>query len=165
MKHNEYIDNLLKTTAYIFSGPIAFSLMSLNLDAQMIALYVFLMVIDFITGVIKANILNKNYEDRYLKPSSYAARRGFISKFVMLLFPLTIGALSAMFNVAGEIGMLTTSTLIVVLALAEAFSILGNILVIRTGEPIEESDAVSYVLKQLRIKIFLIIDRILGRVQ
>lgn len=163
MKHGELLEDVIKTTAYLFAGPVAYFLTTLNLNGLSLALYVFIMFLDFITGVLKAERLNSKYPAEYPKVTSYGARRGFISKLVMLLLPLSVGAISTLLNVTGEIGAVTTNTLIVALSLAELFSIFGNIEVIRTGNPIEERDAVSYVIKQVRQKILKTIDRIIGK--
>jgi hypothetical protein len=152
--------NIFKTTLYIISGWIAFILNELNIDGEIILWYVIAMCIDFLTGITKAKVLHSVNPVLNSKPKSHLARKGFLSKSVMLALPITIGILGNAIHISDEITEVSTTTLVIPLILAEVFSILGNIQAIRTGKEVEEFDAVTYVIVSLRKKILKTIDKI-----
>lgn len=123
--------------------PIASAIAYLGLDAEKLTILALLMGIDMITGTIKA----------YVVKSDITSRRwiaGFLSKMVVLLVPFTIALMAkgVDFDIKWFVGLCIS-----ILVVAEAYSIVGNIHTIKTGEAVREIDAVSAIIQALR-KIF-----------
>lgn len=123
--------------------PIASAITYLGLDAEKLTILALLMAIDMITGTVKA----------YVVKSDITSRRwiaGFLSKMVVLLVPFTIALMAkgVDFDIKWFVGLCIS-----ILVVAEAYSIVGNIYTIKTGEEVKEIDAVSAIIQALR-KIF-----------
>lgn len=120
--------------------PLASSISYLGIDKEKLAILAILMSIDMVTGTIKA----------YVTKSDITSRRwiaGFLSKMVVLLVPFTIALMAkgVDFDIKWFIGLCIS-----VLVVAEAYSIVGNIHTIKTGEAVREIDAVSAIVQALR---------------
>lgn len=112
---------------------------------------IYLMLIDFATGVIRAGM---NHGWQSVKSSIGIA--GIISKVTILLIPVVL-----IFTGKG-IGMDFTALIggvLYILVLSESYSILGNIQSIRSGKDIPEFDAVALTLKQVRNALLKILDK------
>lgn len=126
--------SILMSVAYI---PFIGSCNYFNISSESLGILVILLVIDYITGVAKTYVINK--EDI----RSYRAIAGIIAKVSVLLVPIILAV------AAKQIGydMSTfVDTVISMLVLAECYSIIGNVRVIQTGKVVYEIDAVSFVL-------------------
>ena len=131
---------IVKNTSYIavFLGASHY----LNLSPESAAVLGALIVTDVITGVVKAATVNGWRSIR-----SSVMERGLIAKSLIIIAPITVA-------VAGRgVGINLSSlaqSIISVLILSEAYSIIGNLYSIRTGQVTHEFDAIAYVLDQIK---------------
>lgn len=137
------------TALNLFLLPLASLVQFLEIDAKKLSILVVLMCIDMLTGTFKA----------YRTKENITSRRwivGFLSKLVVLLVPFTIALMAkgVDFDVKWFIGFSLS-----IMVIAEAYSILGNIYTFKTGEAVEEIDAVSAIIKVLRNFIENMIER------
>ncbi len=127
----------LKNFAYIPAFIIG-----LGINPEAVSILAAFMLIDIVLGVAHSAALHGGRSIR-----SRTLIHGIVSKFLVLMIP-------AILVYTGKgVGMnfvpLITAT-ISVLILAEAYSMLGHIQSIRSGEDVIEFDAVSLVLKSIR---------------
>ena len=122
----------------------------LNLDWESLTLLAILLIIDFVTGIAKVYVINK----KNLK--SYKAIAGVLAKISVLLIPivLAIVAKQAQYDM-----YFFTNTVITMLMLAEAFSIIGNIRSIHQRKEVEEVDAMSFVLSKVSKLLIIILKK------
>lgn len=124
---------------------LAFMVGAVGLSTEAFAIFGALIVIDTLTGIIRAIKVHGGRSVTSMKLTS-----GVISKLLIISVPLIIawagrGAGLPMTAVAqGALSMLI---------LAEAYSILGNIHAIRTGKNLKEFDAVTWILDRVRTTI------------
>ena len=128
------------TALNLFLLPLASLVQFLEIDAKKLSILVVLMCIDMLTGTFKAYRTKENITSR-----RWIA--GFLSKLVVLLVPFTIALMAkgVDFDVKWFIGFSLS-----IMVIAEAYSILGNSYTFKTGEAVEEIDAVSAIIKVLR---------------
>lgn len=128
------------TALNLFLLPLASLVQFLEIDAKKLSILVVLTCIDMLTGTLKAYRTKENITSR-----RWIA--GFLSKLVVLLVPFTIALMAkgVDFDVKWFIGFSLS-----IMVIAEAYSILGNIYTFKTGEAVEEIDAVSAIIKVLR---------------
>lgn len=128
------------TALNLFLLPLASLVQFLEIDTKKLSILVVLMCIDMLTGTFKAYRTKENITSR-----RWIA--GFLSKLVVLLVPFTIALMAkgVDFDVKWFIGFSLS-----IMVIAEAYSILGNIYTFKTGEAVEEIDAVSAIIKVLR---------------
>lgn len=112
----------------------------LDMDINMLTSFGVLLVFDYITGLGKAYHLGHSITSNKMK-------YGIVSKLSLIIVPLII-------NVAAK-GLGSDSTIlldfvIVILILAEVYSIIGNIYSMRSGEEMPEYDAITAIGKRLR---------------
>ncbi len=112
---------------------------------------VYLMIIDFVTGVVRAGM---NHGWQSVKSSIGIA--GIISKVTILLIPVTL--IFAGKGVGMDFTMLIGGVLYI-LVLSESYSILGNVQSIRSGKDMPEFDAVALTLKQVRKFLLKILEK------
>lgn len=126
---------MLKNVAYIPA-------VLLGLSPESYLILTVFMIIDFFFGIMRAVTLNGM---QALK--SYKMAAGVLSKFMALTVPLILvwaGRGSGFdFTLLGQWG-------IGALVLAQAYSILGHVNAIRSGQDKTEWDAVSWILSSLR---------------
>lgn len=132
------------TVAKNFSYFVAFvvSMEWLGLDARAVTIFAVLMVIDTITGVLRAGIVDGGRTVR-----SALLKRGILAKLLVLTALFSV-ALTAK-GIGFDIGAVTQSA-VSVLMLGELYSILGNVHSIRTGKHKVEFDAVAFLLGRVR---------------
>ena len=128
------------TALNLFLLPLSSLVQFLEIDAKKLSILVVLMCIDMLTGTFKAYRTKENITSR-----RWIA--GFLSKLVVLLIPFTIALMAkgVDFDVKWFIGFSLS-----IMVIAEAYSILGNIYTFKTGEAVEEIDAVSAIIKVIR---------------
>lgn len=122
----------------------------LGLSVESLSILAVLMVIDTVLGIARSMTLHG--------PASFTSRvlsHGLISKVLVLFIPVLIVWAG---RGAGLNFHPIASGTISVLVLAEAYSVLGHIQAIRTGEDIKEYDAVSMILRRLRGMIMKILE-------
>lgn len=129
------IPTSLKNAGYIVAAYIGVS-------HNVLIAFALLMVIDVITGMIASKRIegcNSITSDRL--------KFGVGSKLLLLAIPFSL-ALCA--TAIGQDLRVLTSSSISIMALAELYSIISNIVSYRTGERVPEFDAVSIVLGKVR---------------
>lgn len=128
---------IIKNLGYIPAFIIG---IGLNFDAILI-LSCF-MVIDTLLGVVRSVVIHGGNSFR-----SRLLAHGIVSKMLILFIPTLLvytGRGSGINFLPFAEGTIS------ILVLAEAYSILGHIQSIRTGEDVKEYDAVSLILKNIR---------------
>lgn len=134
----------ISTKAFIknISYGLAFLIGAVGLSAQAFAIFGALIIIDTLTGIIRAVRLKGGRSVTSLRLTS-----GVISKLLIILVPLIIAwagqgsGLNLTLVAQGALSMLI---------LAEAYSIIGNIHAIRVGKDLKEFDAIAWVLTKVR---------------
>lgn len=122
-------------------GYLIAAILGIQYDA--VAAFGLLMIFDVFTGILASAKVNG--------VRSITSKRlafGVISKLLLLLIPLSI-ALAG--RAVGQDFLSVVHSAIFVLAVAEAYSIIGNIYTVKSGERVPEFDAISVVLKKVRI--------------
>ena len=113
----------------------------LKLDAEVMTIFASLLVLDIITGWFKAIAIGD-------KPKSWRLANGIISKVLFILIPLVMALVAKALH---DIDIKVLFYVVVdALILSEAYSILGNIYTIQTGNRVEEFDVLSKILKLIR---------------
>lgn len=125
----------LKNIGYVIAG-------ILGIKYDIIVAFSFLMLIDVVTGILVSARV-----DGWVSITSKRLAFGVLSKLLLLLIPISIALAASV--VEEDFSFLVRST-ISILALAEAYSITGNIYAIKVGERIPEFDAISVILRKIR---------------
>lgn len=120
----------------LLSGVLAY----LEISQEPFTIFAILLVIDYITGVWKAKTLG-------ISITSNKMKYGLISKLSLLIIPIVL-AMGAKATGADYHCILLSGMYILVLS--EAYSIIGNIYCMNTGEELPEYDAVAMLGKQIR---------------
>lgn len=126
---------ILKNLGYI---PAVF----LGLSTESYGILAMLMVIDTITGVIRAGVVHG-----WGSVNSHNLSFGVLSKMCLILTPFVV--VIAGRGAGIDLSMVAKGALSV-LILSEAYSILGNTQSIRIRKDIQEFDAINLVLSKLR---------------
>lgn len=125
---------------FIISGLLAY----LNMDKEVIALFSVLLVIDYLTGLHKARILNHSITSNKMK-------YGLISKLLLLLIPIVLAISGKAVGADFHYVVLASMNILII---SEVYSIIGNIYASSTKQEFPEWDAVAMIGK--RIRVFLI---------
>lgn len=134
------ITGLIKLVPYTL-GSVLFWLTDIGVNVKFLGVFLLLWTVDIISGVLKS-IIVKDAKN----PTSRTGVQRVASKFVMLMFPVVAAAIYSIFT-DDAIKMLNWGLMI--LALHEGYSALGNFYSIRTGKNLTEFDAVSYSIKTM----------------
>lgn len=129
-----------KVAFNFFTVCMATFLAYLGIGAEAYAIYAVLLVIDLLTGWIKAGRMGR-------ARTSVRMKYGILTKMMLLMMPIVL-ALGAK-AVGVEFGDVLT-VCISILVLSETYSIVSNIYTIKIGEELPEYDAVAIVGKKLR---------------
>lgn len=136
--------SLILNTALL---PFASLIAALGLDVTKFFILSFLMVLDLVTGTTKAYVCKEDVTSRRLSA-------GFLSKIMVLLVPLTVALMAKGVEIdMTELVRFTVSVLII----SEAYSVVGNVYTIKTGEVVKEIDAVSAIVKRIRSAIEIVL--------
>jgi len=111
---------------------------TLALDGELLGILLFLLIIDSITGYIKAII--------FKKATSHMLIYGIGKKLTILLIPIaaSAGAIIAGKDITGLIAWVYS-----LLALGEVYSIIGNVIAINTKKEISEFNALMIIANRL----------------
>jgi phage-related holin len=110
------------------------------------------MVFDTITGVAKSYRLGK-------KISSREGKRGILEKILMLSGLIVLAVVGRLLDI--DLSWIVVNAFIL-LTVFETFSFFGNIGTIRTGKEMEELDAISMMIKFVRISLKSVIEKYLN---
>lgn len=112
----------------------------LGLNKEAFTIFGYLLLIDYVTGVLKAKTLGQCITSNKMK-------YGLISKFSLVLIPLVLAlAAKSLHGDAGAMLYIGMNILI----LSETYSIIGNVYTIRTKEQLPEWDAVAALGHKIR---------------
>lgn len=129
---------ILKNLGYI---PVAF----LGLSTESYGILAALMVVDTITGVIRAGVVHG-----WRSVNSHNLSFGVLSKMCLIATPFIVAIAG---RGAGVDLTLVAKGALSMLILSEAYSILGNTQAIRIRKDIREFDAINIILSRLRAMI------------
>lgn len=142
----------LKATGYIIAAFIGATTTYIGVRADIVAALTILMVADYASGIVKAWKLK-------IPITSKRSNKGLIEKIAMLAIPISIGAVLKVINL--PIGV-TIQTLFCMLIVAELYSFIGNCYCIYTREDVKEFDAVTAVLKYIRVMVLGLLKKLLN---
>lgn len=126
---------LIKNLSYVvaFMAGIEY----LDLSATAVSMLAILLIIDFITGVLRAGVVDGAHTI-----VSSVGIRGMASKALVFMIPFVLAVCGK--GVGMDLSAIAASS-ITVFCISTTYSILGNIHSISTGEPKREFDAIDYV--------------------
>jgi small basic protein len=127
----------------------------LNLDVEAFGLLMILMCVDSVLGVIKALRLKETFRFKTLL-------WGMILKLCFLIIPLTVAVLG---KTLGYDFHIAVSIVMSILSVAEGYSILGNIYVIKNKERLDRVDIISALIRSIRNLLKALIDNLLKKLE
>jgi phage-related holin len=149
---NNWVQNISECISQHWE-PIKVALYSLfaflNINIDIVNVIMWLMLIDTISGVIKAVIVDK------IKFTSNKFYLGIMSKFVLLLIPITL-ALMAL-GIGYDFTWAVEATLRLII-LSEGISFFTNIVSIREKKVYENRDYLSIILNWVRKNLISLFD-------
>ena len=134
--HIHYLQSALLAVASAFSALLLY----LNISEEMFSIFTCLIIVDFITGIWAANATGESI-------TSNRAKYGLVSKFSLLLIPIVLAAAA---KAVGEDASNFFNWGLGLLVFSEAYSIISNIVGIRTGKALPEWDAIALLAKAIR---------------
>lgn len=133
-----------KAAFYIIVGIISTSIHYIGLKNDIVLTLTTLMIVDWLTGILKAHQLD-------IAVTSKKSNKGLLEKLMLLIIPVSIGAVFKVINIPIGITIQTVFSLLIV---TELYSLIGNCYCIYTKEDIKEYDAVSAAIRWIRKIIF-----------
>ena len=137
---------MVETTAFIkvfYNFIVIFissMLVYLDLEKEPMFFFAVLLVIDYITGLYKARILNHSITSNKMK-------YGLISKLLLLLIPIVLAIGGKAIGADFHYVVLASMNILII---SEVYSIIGNIYASSTKEEFPEWDAVALIGKKIR---------------
>ncbi len=125
-----------------------------GINAYALSVLLGFMALDMVLGVWKAKSVSE-----LDNPTSKEAKKGIVTKLLMFVIPVVVGLIWGLFDRPNALKIV--NMLIVALAVAEGYSIIGNAGAIYTGKNITEFDAVTYVFKAVGVLIKSVLERLL----
>lgn len=145
MKNDLQIDTTMigiaKAISYFFVCFYTW-LHSTGIDAYAFHVLVVFMVLDMILGAWKAKRVKE-----LNNPSSREAKKGIATKLIIFTIPVVSGLIWGLFDKENPIKIV--NTLLVALALAEGYSVIGNAYSVYSRKKISEFDAITYIFKSV----------------
>ena len=121
---------------------LAFLIGAVGLPMESFTIFAGLIFLDSFTGVLRAGMLHG-----WRSVTSAKFTSGLITKMLVIIVPLVV----AWAGKGAEIDLLPLAKgTLTAFILAEAYSVLGNIHAIRTGEDKKEWDAIAWILCNVR---------------
>lgn len=128
----------------------------LNLDFDVVQILGYLMIIDTFLGSVKAISIDKiDFRFRVLLV-------GFVSKGGILLLPFTLALVAKGLSYDFNWFLVTVLDILIV---SEAISIIGNTIAIKTKKPIKNFDAVTVLLKAIRNSLISLFNRFIKKLE
>lgn len=112
----------------------------LNVSIEPFGLFALLLILDYITGIMKAKRLNESITSNKMK-------YGLASKLILLLIPLTVAIAAKAVDADSHYILLGG---MYILILSEAYSIIGNVYAFNKKEELPELDALAVLAKYIR---------------
>lgn len=125
----------------------------LGIDVDVVKILLWLMVIDSTFGVIKTFVLGQSF---YFKRLTW----GIITKLMTLGIPITVALLAKGINIdlTGFVVLIMN-----ILLVAEAFSIMTNMISIRTKKDVESTDWITRLLSAIRNRMSAILEKFIRK--
>lgn len=111
----------------------------LDLSIEKMSILGLLLMIDYISGITKAFVIGEQIKSK-------RAIAGILSKLMVLTIPLVLAFMAKGIGIDAK-GYVSYA--IDLLIVAETYSIIGNIYSIKTGEKVQEIDAISIIIRAL----------------
>lgn len=140
MKIDYSFKGIMESISYVIVGAYTW-IDSTGISARIFTILSILLILDTILGVWKAIVV-----PTLSNPTSKKAKVGGLAKLIILIIPTVFGLTWGVFHPEGAFKIVNTQ--LAILAVAEAFSCLGNAGAIYTREEITEFDAITYVFKK-----------------
>lgn len=129
-----------------------------GIDTYAFTVLLVFMLLDMIFGAWKAKRVKE-----LANPTSKEAKKGIVTKAVMFTIPVVAGLMWGLFD--KENALKIVNTLIIALAIAEGYSVLGNASAVYSRKNITEYDAVTYVFKTVSSIIKKVLEKILKNLE
>ena len=113
-----------------------------GLSTESYGILAFLMIVDTITGVIRAGVVHG-----WRSVNSHNLSFGILSKMCLILVPVVVAV--AGIGAGVDLTIIAKGALSVII-LSEGYSVLGNVQSIRLKKDIAEFDAINFLLSRLR---------------
>ncbi|OHT45015.1 hypothetical protein B0A80_18655 [Flavobacterium tructae] len=123
----------------------------LEMDAEIVKVLFYLMVLDTFLGIVKTIVLNNPFSFKKLA-------LGFVSKLAVLLIPTALALMSKGLNYNFKWFVTIVMDLLIV---SDGISIISNIIAIKTKKEVENFDAMTLILKSIRNRLIQLFKRIL----
>ncbi|XDZ56619.1 hypothetical protein FlaCF_3667 [Flavobacterium tructae] len=123
----------------------------LEMDAEIVKVLFYLMVLDTFLGIVKTIVLNNSFSFKKLA-------LGFVSKLAVLLIPTALALMSKGLNYNFKWFVTIVMDLLIV---SDGISIISNIIAIKTKKEVENFDAMTLILKSIRNRLIQLFKRIL----
>ncbi|URC12571.1 phage holin family protein [Flavobacterium sp. B183] len=123
----------------------------LEMDAEIVKVLFYLMVLDTFLGIVKTIVLNNSFSFKKLA-------LGFVSKLAVLLIPTALALMSKGLNYNFKWFVTIVMDLLIV---SDSISIISNIIAIKTKKEVENFDAMTLILKSIRNRLIQLFKRIL----
>ncbi len=151
------IKGILKSVVYAIICTYSW-LNEQGINAYALSVLLGFMITDMALGIWKAKRVSE-----LENPTSKEAKKGIITKFVMFVIPPVGGLIWGLFDKPNALKIV--NMLIVALAVAEGYSVIGNAGAIYSGKNITEFDAVTYVFKVVGALIKNVLEKFLTRLK
>lgn len=155
MRIDTSIKGWAESAVYVIVGFYAW-LNSTGVNAYVFSVLAFFMALDMSLGWVKAKRVHE-LED----PTSKKAKKGILTKLVMLVLPVVVGLIWGAFD-DHESAFKVVNVLLTGLMVAEGYSCIANAHAVRTGELLSEFDAVTFVFKKTAEKIRNLLEELMG---
>lgn len=123
----------------------------LEMDAEIVKVLFYLMVLDTFLGIVKTIVLNNSFSFKKLA-------LGFVSKLAVLLIPTALALMSKGLNYNFKWFVTIVMDLLIV---SDGISIISNIIAIKTKKEVENFDAMTLILKSIRNRLIQLFKKIL----
>lgn len=134
------VKGFLKSLVYVACAAYTW-VNSIGIDAYLIVALAVAMGLDMLLGWIKAAKV-----DSLTNPTSRRAIHGILSKSVIFAIPVVVGLVWGAID-SSETAMKVVNVQLMGILIAEAYSVIGNVYAIYTGESLSEFDAFTYLIK------------------
>ena len=124
----------------LWFGAGGFIVWYFGITTEIIVILAVLMSLDFLTGVVKCYAIGRQVKSK-------KATMGMLSKLFLLIIPFVIVMCGKLTGINAQA---LAGAVMGIIWLAEAYSIVANIIAIRTGKDVEEQDAITMLLQQVK---------------
>jgi phage-related holin len=139
-----------KPLYYTIFTTIGIALDYVGLDPLVIIILTLTFILDFLTGMLKAYTFGE-----------YKSRIGWVRTIAKVLGMGLIGCIALVLKLVGMPYTIFVTSSFMILACHDLISATSNIYAIRTGQKLEEFDAISVLIKALHSKLIAIVKKLM----